>query len=349
MEQKKAVTIYDIARAAKVSPGTVSRFINGVGEPRAATRERLEKAIADYNFVPNRAAQALKSKRNRIICMAFPEAENPFFYHLVSAAEKITQQYGYTLMIYHTHTDSAREFDILSLMNESIADGLFLINYNFTQRHLDTFYKVSCPLVISSLCISPYGGTGFDNFDYIGIDGQNALYTATTQLISDGHRRIAFVGGKRDIVMFRERYEGYCSALARSRIHLDPSLCFFGGWDKDAGYAYGERIAAMPKEQRPTAVCAVNDVVAIGLISALRDHGLNVPDDLSVIGMDNIDMDVDLNPSLSSSDFAKDEFCKCAIDFLMERINGNDNPARKIIFQPTLILRESSAKCKEQL
>ncbi len=338
-QKRKSVTIYDIAKAAQVSPGTVSRYINGIGTPGKDTSERISKAISDLKYVPNRAARALKSRKNNIICLAYPESDNPFFFSLVDSVEKEAKRIGYVLMIYHTHGKIEEELRILSLMNENIADGIILINFNYTPEHFEAFNKLKCHIVISSLCISPYGGNSEDNFDYVGIDVRNALYMATMLMIERGHTKIAFIGGDKGICVFMERFEGYCSALIKANIPLNMDYCFFGGYDKEAGYAAGEQIANMV--DRPTAVCAVSDIVAIGAMDALRDSNVKIPEEISIIGLDDIDFDRYLSPKLSSVKMMQDEIGRCAIDFLHKRINGDDAPPKKIIFQPELVERES--------
>lgn len=339
----KSATIYDIAKAANVSSGTISRFINGVGVPRAATKERIEKAIAEYNYVPNKTAQALKSRRSNVLCLALPELNNPFYFQIMSAVEEIAYEAGYSITVYHTHGDLKREMKILKMGNENIADGIIMFNMNFTPQHLEAFYEINYPLVISSLCTSPYGGTGLDNYDYVGVDTRNALYLATSYFLDNGHKNIAFVGGDLETVSYRERFEGYNSALISAHIQPDMELCFFGGHDKEFGYKTGKRISEMPSSRRPTAVCAINDITAIGLMNAFRDCNIKIPSDIAVIGLDNIDADCDLTPRLSSIDLVPDEIARCAVNFFLERVNNIDaTPAKKIVFQPKIIIRESS-------
>ncbi|MCB7066391.1 LacI family DNA-binding transcriptional regulator [Enterocloster citroniae] len=342
--KKNNITIYDIAKAAEVSPGTVSRYINGVGTPREESRLRIEKAIQDFNYVPNRAARALKSKKNNIICLAYPETDNPFFFNMVAAVETETKRAGYSLMIYHTHGEISEELHILSLMNENIADGLFLINFNYSPEHFEAFNRVTCPLVISSLCISPYGGNDTDNFDYVGIDVRTAEYLATMHLINNGHKKIALIGGDKNIDVFKERYEGYCSALNKAGIPLRTDYCLFGKYDKQAGYEAGAKIAQM--EDRPTAVCAVSDVMAIGAMRAFRENSVVLPDEIALVGMDNIDFTNDMSPRMSSIKMMQDEVGRCAVKIILDRIEGDVSPRKKIIYQPELVVRESSSIIK---
>ena len=162
----------------------------------------------------------------------------------------------------------------------------------------------------------------------------------TMHMIELGHKKIGYIGGDKDICVFRERYEGYCSALEKAQIPLNTDYCFFGEYDKKAGYNAGIRIAEMI--DRPTAVCAASDVIAIGVMHAFNERNIRVPEDIAVIGIDDIDFDTDLTPKLSSVKMQQQEIGKCAVGFLFSRINGDNSAPKKIIFQPQLVKRESS-------
>lgn len=340
-ESGKKITIYDVAKAASVSPGTVSRYINGVGEPRGNTKSRIEQAIKELGYIPNRAARALKSKKKNLICLAYPESDNPFFFGLVDIVEKEVKKAGYTLMIYHTHADVEEELRILALTKEGIMDGLIMVNFNYTQEHFKAFSRVECPLVLSSLCISPYGGKESDNYDYVGIDVSRGMYLCTMHMIEQGHKKIAYVGGPNEICVFEERYEGYCKALAKSDIPLNRDYCFWGRYDEVAGYQAGLAIASM--RNRPTAVCVVSDIVAIGVMKALKEKGVRMPVEIAITGMDDIGFDTAFTPELSSVKMRQKEIGKSAVDCLLSRINGDDSAAKKIIYEPELVIRASSA------
>ncbi len=340
---EKKITIREIAKEANVSTGTVSRYLNGAANLRKDASERIEQAIDKYHYTPDRSARALKSGKRNLICLAYPESDNPFFFNIVSAIEESVRRSGYSLMINHTHGDPAEELKVLALTKEGIMDGLILVNFNYTPEHFDAFKRVGCPLVISSLCISPYGGGTDDSFDYIGIDVFSALHMTTKHLIDRGHRKIAYIGGPQEMCVFRERYEGYSSALVQAGIEVDRKYCFLGEYDEQAGYDAGKAIASMA--DRPTAICTASDVIAIGAMIALREHGVSIPGDIAVIGLDNISFDRALTPQLSSVCMRQEDVGRCAVEMLFSRIQGNDEAPRKVIFQPELILRESSDTC----
>lgn len=340
--REKKVTIYDIAREAGVSTGTISRYINGVGQSKGDTGKRIEEAIQRLNYVPNRAARALKSRKQNLICLAYPEADNPFFFELVNTIEQELKKYSYSMMISHTHGQTEEELKILALTKEGIMDGLFLINFNYTEQHFNLIEQAGCPIVLSSLCISPYGGSVRERYDYVGINVFNALYMTTMHMAEMGHKKIAYIGGTNELYTFRERYEGYASALYQIGIELEEKYCFLGEYDEKAGYEAGLQIAQM--EDRPTAICAASDVIAIGAMRALKEMRLRIPEDIAVIGLDNIGFDKAMTPCLSSVRMRQSEIGRCAVDFLMARIRGDKSAPKKIVYQPELVIRDSSQK-----
>lgn len=343
-ENKKKITIYDVAREADVSPGTVSRYINGVGESREEAKERIEKAIETLGYVPNRSARALKSKKNNMLCLTYPESDNPFFFSLVDTIETEARKHGYSLMIYHTHGKPEEEIKIMSLTKEGLIDGLILVNFNYTEKHFKMFKQINCPLVISSLCVSPYGGNATDSYDYVGIDVYKGLYMSTTHMIEQGHKKIAYIGGSNKLCVFKERYDGYCDALSKAGIKINEKYTFVSGYNQKAGYDAGIAIAEM--EDRPTALCAASDVIAMGAMKAFKEKNIRIPEDIAIVGVDNIDFDEALTPQLSSVKMMQQELGKRAFEFILERIKGSTREPQKIIYQPELVVRESSEMIK---
>lgn len=341
-KQESSPTIYDVARLANVSPGTVSRYINGIGVPRQATKEKLDAAISSLHYVPNRVAQALKKKRSQILCMNTPKSSNPLYFQLFRTMEEYASRAGYTLVSLETDECLEDNLRTLSFLCEGITDGLILFNVDLTARHMESFYQLTCPLVICSTCVSPYGGNDLDNFDYVGFDIRSAAYQMATHMLQQGHRRLALLCGTTDRVVYKESYEGFYSALVANSLPPDAASCYYANASEEDGLAIGEKIASLPVSVRPTAVCVTDDIVAFGLMRSFRQAGLRIPEDIAVFSMGNLPFDKNLTPSLSSVCFSEDEICRCAVSFLVNRINGDDTDAKKIIFQPSLVIRESS-------
>lgn len=335
-------TIYDVAKLANVSPGTVSRYINGIGVPRAATKEKLDTAISTLHYVPNRVAQALKKKRSQILCMNTPKSSNPLYFQLFRTMEEYARRAGYTLISLETDDSPEYSLQTLSFLCEGITDGLILFNIDLTAHHMESFYQLSCPLVICSTCVSPYGGNDLDNFDYVGFDIRSAAYQMATHMLRQSHRRLALLCGPTDRVVYKESYEGFSSALIANGLPADSVGYYYASATEDDGFAMGEQIVSLPADTRPTAVCVTDDIVAYGLMRAFRQAGLRIPQDIAVFGMGDLPYDKNIAPSLSSVCFSEDEICRCAVNFLVSRISGDNTNAKKIIFQPSLIIRESS-------
>jgi len=181
------------------------------------------------------------------------------------------------------------------------------------------------------------------------VDTQKGIYMTTQHLIQQGHTRIGYIGGNKDIVVFRERYRGYSQSLIDGGLTLEDELVFFGEkWVESTGYEAGKYFLSL--KQRPTAICAANDIMAIGAIRAFEEAGLHIPKDISIIGMDNIDLTHRLKPKMSSVAIAQAEIGRTAAELIFKRLRKEEQGSpKKIIFQPRLIIRESSILCYEDI
>lgn len=339
-------TIYDIAKAAGVSPGTVSRTLNHVGYIKDETRCRIEKVVSEMKFTPNRAARTLKTKKTGLIFLAIPDTDNPFYIDLIKAVQNEAKFNDYSLVLYYTDGKIQDEIKALKLMHENFADGMILVTFHFNQEHLKEIGRINCPLVISGISAAQLGGGENDRFDYVGVDTGKGMYTATKHLISQGHSNIAYIGGVKDLEVFMERYRGYCNALIESGLKIRDDYVFWGNYSESSGYEAGKNMMGL--KERPSAVCAANDLLALGAMSALEDKGVKIPENMAVVGMDNIDIDFRVKPRLSSVSIAQYEIGRTAAELLMDRLNGNGKElSRRIIFEPRLVVRESSVLVRE--
>lgn len=340
------LTIYDIAKAAGVSPGTVSRTLNHVGYIKDETRSRIEKVVREMKFTPNRAARTLKTKKTGLIFLAIPDTDNPFYIDLIKAVQNVAKFNAYSLVLYYTDGKVQDEIKALKMMHENFADGMILVTFHFDQEHLKEIGRINSPLVISGVSAAQLGGRENDRYDYVGVDTGKGMYAATKHLISQGHANIAYIGGVKDLEVFRERYSGYCNALIENGIKIKEDYIFWGNYSESSGYEAGKYFMGM--KERPSAVCAANDLLALGAMSAFEDEGLRMPKDMAVVGMDNIDIGFRVKPRLSSVSIAQYEIGRTAAELLMDRLNGNGKRlSRRIIFEPRLVVRESSVLIKE--
>lgn len=346
MKNNEAVTIYDIAKAAGVSPGTVSRTLNNVGYIKDETRNRIEKAVRELKFTPNRAARTLKTKKTGLILLAIPDTDNAFYVDMVKAVQSTAKLHGYSLVLNYTEGKVQDEIKAIKMLHENFTDGMILITFDFKQAHLKEIERINCPLVISGISAVDLGGKETDRFDYVGVDTGKGMHTAVRHLIAQGHSRIAYIGGIKNLEVFEERFRGYRNALIDSGLQVADELVYWKDYAESSGYEAANRFLNL--EDRPSAVCAANDMLAIGAIRAFEENGIRIPQDMAIVGMDNIDIGFRIKPKLTSVSIAQAEIGRTAAELLFMRLSGKEKGlSRRIIFETRLVVRESSINYKE--
>lgn len=335
------ITIYDIANASGVSPGTVSRAMNNIGYVKEETRQKIEEAAKKLKYTPNRAARTLKTKKTGLILLAIPDTDNPFFVDMIKAVQDIVKHNGYSLVLYYTESKIEDELKALRMLHEHFADGMILINLSFTQKHLKEIETIDCPLVLSNISSMDIGGREEDRFDYIGVDSGKGIYLATKHLIMQGHNDIAYIAGDNSFEVFKERYGGYRKALIESGIKIKEELVFWKNYSELCGYEAVKHFLSL--KVKPTAICSANDMMAVGAISALDEGNIKIPDEISIIGMDNIHLASKLKPKLSSVSLSQSEIGRTAVELIFDRLSGKEKGiSKRVIFEPRIIVRESS-------
>lgn len=334
-------TIYDIAKAAGVSPGTVSRALNNIGYIKEETRQKVEEVATRLKYTPNRAARSLKTKKTGLILLAIPDTDNPFYVDMIKAVQEVAKYNGYSMVLYYTDGKSSEEVKALKMLHEHFADGMILINFSFSSKHLKEIERITCPLVLSSICKNTIGGHPEDRFDYIGVDTEKGIYLATRHLIMQGHTDIGYIAGPSGFVLFQERFSGYKNALIESGIKYREDLVYWKSYSESCGYEAAKYFLSL--ERRPTAICCANDIMGIGALAALEDEKIRVPEEISLVSMDNIDITSKLKPKLSTVSIAQAEIGRSAAELVMRRLKGTENrPSIRAIYEPRLIVRESS-------
>lgn len=336
------LTVYDIAKAAGVSPGTVSRSLNNRGYIKYETREKIKKVVDELEYIPNRAARTLKTKKTGLILLAIPDTANPFYVDMIEAVQDVVKHNNYSMVLYYTEGKKSDEIKVLKMMHEDFADGMILINFYFTEEHKKEIEKINCPLILSGICVSDIGGHEEDKFDYIGVDTEKGMYLATKHMIMQGHTDIGYIGGRKDFVVFNERYKGYTNALIDGNLEIKEQLVAWSeDYNESSGYEAG--LYFLNIKQRPTAVCAANDMLAMGALRAFEEKMVKVPEEISLFGMDNIDMASRIKPRLSSVAIAQSQIGREAAELIFRRLASKETgPSKKVIFEPRLVIRESS-------
>ncbi|MHA7283446.1 LacI family DNA-binding transcriptional regulator [Arthrobacter sp. TMS2-4] len=337
-----AATLKDVALAAGVSIKTVSNVINDYEHIRADTKQRVLDAIADLGYSPNLSARSLRSGRTGVIGLAVPELSLSYFAELADSTIKAAERRGVKVLIEQTGGDRSRELEILSSPRLQMTDGLLFSPLGMSNEDADHL-KVGFPLVLLGERI--FGGPT----DHVTMSNVDSARAATEHLIARGRRRIAVVGAHEGEVIGSAglRLRGYRQALGAAGIPFDPDLVAYTTlWHRANGATSMRELLASGVEF--DGLFGMNDTLALGAMRALQEAGRRIPDDVAVIGFDDLDEGRYSLPTLSTIDPGRDEIADTAVRVLLERISGRDGsvPPREFEARFQVIERESSASSR---
>jgi len=331
-------TIKEVARLAGVSIKTVSRVVNGAAYVSDETRRRVARAIERLGYRPNALARGLVTRRSRSIGLVIADIVNPFFPPLVRAVEDAAAARGYNVILCDTDEDAARERAVISVLLEKQVDGLILCASRVPGDYLRSLASDGIPLMLVNRVLAHPRAAA------VVVDGAEGGRRATTHLLDLGHRRIAYLAGPAASFSHRGRLRGYRQALMTRRIAFDPNLVVGGIASMAAGR---EGMGALLSLRRPpTAVFAFDDLMAIGALEEIRRWGRRVPEDVAVVGFDDIDLAAFVDPPLTTVAQPKAEMGRLAANRLLDMIEASSPPARRIVtLVPELVIRRSCGWC----
>ncbi|MDR2504487.1 MAG: LacI family transcriptional regulator [Oscillospiraceae bacterium] len=333
-KRNKSATIRDIARNVGVSVSTVSRHINNSGYVDRDTAVRIADSIRVLNYEPSLAAQGLKTQKSKIILLVVPDICNPFYSTIAKTTQRIVSEKGYALALYDSE-DSRSEPAAVKLAQQMYASGVLMGSIDIKPETVGALIRASIPVVALNV-YHQYP------FDAVHVQGSEGSYIATRHLISGGHKRIGFAGGEPGSMIGRSRREGYERAMAEAGLIPLSENIIERGFAQSDGIIMGEYFASLPN--RPTAICCANDLIALGLLSALHEHKIAVPEEVSVVGMDDIPYACISSPSLSSVTNDGACFAQEGMRMLFERIEGTyEGAPRSVSISHQLIVRGSTS------
>ncbi|MBB3110284.1 LacI family transcriptional regulator/LacI family purine nucleotide synthesis repressor [Paenibacillus phyllosphaerae] len=344
----KPITVYDIAKEANVSVATVSRVLNNTAPVKKATRDRITELINKYQFQPNALARSLTKKETGMIGIILPDITNPFFPEILAGFDKAARSKGYTYFLCDTvssnedNTDQyARESQYLSLLMEKQVDGIVMIGgridlakpgQELTNEVMELGKRVPIVLVNGNL-----PGAGLTR---VAADEKLGAELATQHLIDQGHKEIAIIGGFKHMSNTIARTQGFTRTMEKNGLPIRKEWMINGGFSVRKGFRFMEEL--LQGKVRPTAVVCVNDLIAFGALKAATKAGLRVPDDLSLVGYDDIPFASYTSPELTTISLKAEELGSQAADILHKLITKNKVPKlTKIV--PELRIRESTA------
>jgi LacI family transcriptional regulator len=330
-------TLVDIASVAGVSKATVSLVLRNHPSIPKRTHERIMRIAKDLGYVYNRGAASMRSAQTRLIGMSVNDLTNPYFAEVAASMEDALTARNRIVLMSNSGDSAARQSAFASAVREYNADGILIVPATGTDvaflRQLRE-WRLPCVLVSRSI-------EGAEA-DLVRADHQAGMIDATNHLIQLGHRRIGMIGLNEAISTGRQRFDGYCQALAEASIALDPSLVLSGSATRDVGMT--QLLALLDRPEPPTAVVCFNDVVAFGAMLGLRARGLTPGQDFSVVGFDDISEAVLWRPALTTVAVARQTVGRTAAELLLRRIEDFDAPFQTICLQTEMIVRESTGR-----
>ncbi len=327
-------TIIDVAARAGVSKSTVSRVLQGNGlRVSPETAAVVLRAIRELGYERNVIASSLRTDRTYMLMLVTPDITNPFWPEVARGLQDTVEQAGYSVVLANSDWDVAREKDFLQTLRRNRFDALVI---NPTAVSNQDLMALNTPTVVLGV------GNRFSNFDVVGSDSYHGTLEAFNYLYVLGHRRIGFIWGQHRTGWAQSRQDGYLEFLRQHDLPREACLVVEAPFDRAGGHWAMRQLLAL--NERPTAVFASNDILAIGALQAAREAGVDVPGDLSVIGMDDIYPAAMMTPPLTTMIKAKYETGRLAAQFLIERLNGEAPPQGRLRALPCqLMVRGTTA------
>lgn len=323
-------TIKDVARMAGVSMSTVSKYMNG-GHVREENVEAIRKAIEVLDYRVNPFARRLKTQRSRSIGILLPDITAPFFGAVVTALDKTLREYGYHTLMSCYSANHGMERDNLHYLISTGIDGLIYIPEDLSaEEYYELTTNCNIPMVQMDRMIQGV------ECDAVLVDNADATYHATAELISRGHRNIAMMTGPKSVFTAKERQVGYLRALSDHSILFDDALFVSSENTFATGYHGFAQIWNQP--ERPTAVVTTNYDITLGLVTAVREKGLRIPEDIDIVGFDCVEVCTMMKPPLPVVHQPEVLIGQTAAQYLVQRLEGYDGPPRLTRLKCELVL-----------
>jgi LacI family transcriptional regulator len=329
-------SVLDVAEHAGVSPATVSRVLNNTTNVRESVRVRVLESVAavGYKVSATRRAPVVQ----KTVALLITDILNPFFPEIVRGVQDEARLDNTALLLCDSAEDPQWEQKILATLASQEVDGVIVCASRLATQDLIAFHdRYHTPMVVVNRRI------GHPEIPCIVVDFASAAYAVGRHLLSLGHTRIAYLAGPSATEASQVRRQGLEQALQEAGLTLDPELCLSGFPNVEGGFQATSVLLSMPLDERPTAIMAYNDIIAIGALQAIRAHNLRVPEDISVVGFDDIAMAAHTNPSLTTIDQPKNRLGKLAMRMLRQMIQGEAIQGKGYtLVESPLVVRESS-------
>ncbi len=335
-------TIKDVANRAGVAPITASRVINNSGYVSDTTRQRVEAAIEELGYVPNRIARSLRSKETHTLALVLSDIANPFWPIVARGVEDVANEDGFSVILGNTDESEAKEYDYVRVLLQKQVDGFILVPTRSDTRSVALIRKQQVPLVVVDRSV-------WAPVDTVLSDSVGGAYQLTCHLLDAGHTHIAMLSGPREVSTAVDRVAGYRRALTEAGIPVDERMVIYGTFTQPGGYEMTQQVLALTP--RPTAYFAANNFIAIGVLRALRDAGLRVPDNVALVAFDDLPPTFAMDAFLTVVAQRAYEMGQIATRLLLKRLKEPEPQGPEEIVLPIdlLVRRSSQTRMVDQL
>lgn len=318
-----------------MSVTTVSHVVNGTRRVSDGLRQQVLTAVNELGYQPNALARSLRSKKTHTIGLVVPDSANPFFAEVARGIEDVSFEEGHSVILCNSDGDLRKELLYTDLLVEKQVDGILFVAAGFSAEHILRLLERRIPVVVVDREIP---GVSVDS---VLTDNEQGGWLATHHLIKLGHRRIGCITGPSDLTPSADRVTGYQRALQQSGLPVESELVVRGEFQSDSGYQAAHSLLGM--KDPPAAVFACNDLMAVGVLGAAYERSLQVPDQLSVVGFDDIGLASFTNPPLTTVAQPKREMGALAARMLLDRMHDPELAPRRRLLETKLVVRRSTA------
>ena len=332
-------TINDVAKQAGVAPITVSRVINNSGYISKETRCRVEQAISALGYVPNALARGLRSKRTNTLALVMTDITNPFFTNIARGVEDVASESGFSVIYCNTDESETEEFKYAQILAQKKVDGIILVPACCQSKTVEFFQALGIPVVLLDRRIPEV------QIDTVHCDSIAGAYELVRLLLGLGHRRITMISGQRGVSTAEDRAIGYHRAMTEAGL-VEKEQVYFGSFTQDSGYELAQKALASPNP--PTAFVGANNFITIGIMKALRNSKLRVPEDISLVGFDDLPLPLFIDePFLTVAVQPAYEMGKKVAELILNRLVGKvSEECQEVILPIEIIQRKSSGPVK---
>lgn len=325
-------TLKDVADLAGVSKATVSRVLNNNPNVAEDLRARVLEAVNLLGYQPNRAARRLRSSSSDVLGLIISDIENPFFISVVRGVEDTAYAHQISVVLCNTDEDPVKQRMYLRVMQAEQVAGLIISPTSVTEDFTE-FERLGIPIILLDRLTANFEA------DAVTIDNVNGAFLAVKHLIDLGYKRIGMIGGSPHLTTGHERYEGYRKAMSAAGLKIDEKLIKVGDFKTESGYRLTQEFIAA--SQPPQAIFVANNLMTLGALRAMREQGVRIPQDIALVGFDDMPWSSELCPPLTAVSQPTYELGQETVQLLLRRLADPDAPIRTVTLQPRLVVRES--------